>query len=70
MARLPQLREFVATHDLALISIADLIAYRRTSEVQIERVADARLPLPEGVFRAIGYRSLVTNRDLIALVIR
>ncbi|SDP05551.1 3,4-dihydroxy 2-butanone 4-phosphate synthase / GTP cyclohydrolase II [Nakamurella panacisegetis] len=68
MARLPELKEFAAEHDLALISIADLVAYRRVREVQVTRVADARLPLPQGEFRAVGYMSKVTGRELIALV--
>jgi len=68
MARLPELRVFARQHDLAMISIADLIAYRRTQEVHIRRVANARLPLPQGEFRAIGYLSTVTGRELIALV--
>ncbi len=68
MARLPQLRRFARRHNLALISIADMIAYRRVREVQIRRVATARLPLPQGEFTAIGYLSTVTGRELIALV--
>ncbi len=68
MARLPELRVFARQHRLALISIADLIAYRRRSEVQIRRVAQARLPLPQGEFQAVGYVSTVTGRELIALV--
>lgn len=68
MARLPELRVFARRHRLAIISIADLIAYRRRSEVQIRKVAQARLPLRQGVFQAVGYVSTVTNRELIALV--
>ena len=68
MARLPELRVFARRHRLALISIADLIAYRRRQEVQIRKVAQARLPLPQGEFQAVGYISKVTNRELIALV--
>jgi 3,4-dihydroxy 2-butanone 4-phosphate synthase/GTP cyclohydrolase II len=68
MARLPELRVFARRHRLALISITDLIAYRRQREVQIRKVAQARLPLPQGVFQAVGYISTVTNRELIALV--
>jgi len=68
MARLPELRVFAKRHRLALISIADLIAYRRQREVQIRQVAKARLPLPQGEFQAVGYVSTVTNRELIALV--
>ncbi len=68
MARLPELRLFAETHQLALISIADLIAHRRQFEVHIDRVADARLPLPQGEFRAIGFLSRVTGKELVALV--
>jgi 3,4-dihydroxy 2-butanone 4-phosphate synthase/GTP cyclohydrolase II len=68
MARLPELRLFAEKHHLALISIADLIGYRRRSEVHIDRVADARLPLPQGEFRAIGFLSRVTGKELVALV--
>ncbi len=68
MARLPDLRVFARRHRLALISIADLIAHRRRTEVQIRKVATARLPLPQGEFRAVGYLSTVTGRELIALV--
>jgi 3,4-dihydroxy 2-butanone 4-phosphate synthase/GTP cyclohydrolase II len=68
MARLPELRSFAETHHLALISIADLIAYRRRSEVHVDQVADARLPLTQGEFRAIGFLSRVTGKELIGLV--
>lgn len=68
MSRLPALRTFARRHRLALISIADLIAYRRQREVQIRRIAAARLPLPQGEFQAVGYMSTVTNRELIALI--
>jgi len=68
MARLPELRVFARRHRLALISITDLILYRRQREVQIRKVAQARLPLPQGLFQAVGYISTVTNRELIALV--
>ncbi|WP_051267176.1 bifunctional 3,4-dihydroxy-2-butanone-4-phosphate synthase/GTP cyclohydrolase II [Nakamurella lactea] len=68
MARSEELRVFADDHDLKLISIADLIAYRRARESQIVKVADARLPLPQGTFRAVGYQSKVTGRDLVALV--
>jgi 3,4-dihydroxy 2-butanone 4-phosphate synthase/GTP cyclohydrolase II len=68
MARLEELRAFSDEHDLALISIAQLIAYRLENERQVERVAVADLPLVQGKFRIHGYRSMVTGRELIALV--
>src|SRR5438270_2106552 len=68
MARLDELEVFAGEHDLTLISIADLIAYRRRTERQIERVAEARIPTPHGEFRSVGYRSLLDGTDHIALV--
>lgn len=68
MARLDELRVFADDHDLALISIADMVAYRNRSEVQVEQIARARLPLPQGEFDAVGYISKVTGREIIALV--
>ncbi|CAN5789846.1 bifunctional 3,4-dihydroxy-2-butanone-4-phosphate synthase/GTP cyclohydrolase II [soil metagenome] len=68
MARLPELRQFAAEHDLKLISIADLIAWRRRSERLVSRMAEAQIPTPFGTFRAIGYRSEMDNYDHLALV--
>ncbi|MGH3716942.1 MAG: GTP cyclohydrolase II, partial [Micromonosporaceae bacterium] len=68
MQRLPDLVEFAEQHGLTLISIADLIAYRRRTETQVERVAEARIPTSAGNFRAVGYRSHVDDREHIALV--
>jgi 3,4-dihydroxy 2-butanone 4-phosphate synthase/GTP cyclohydrolase II len=68
MARLEELEVFAAEHDLALISIADLIAYRRRTESQVERVAEARIPTAHGEFRAVGYRSTIDGIEHIALV--
>lgn len=68
MARRDELDLFAAEHDLALITIADLIAYRRRFEKQIERVAEARIPTRHGDFRAIGFDSLLDGLEHIALV--
>jgi 3,4-dihydroxy 2-butanone 4-phosphate synthase / GTP cyclohydrolase II len=68
MARLPELQRFAAEHDLALISIADLIAYRRKHEKLVHRVAEAVIPTPFGPFTAIGYESAVDANQHIALV--
>jgi 3,4-dihydroxy 2-butanone 4-phosphate synthase/GTP cyclohydrolase II len=68
MARLDELEVFAAEHDLTLISIADLINYRRRTERQVQQVADARIPTRHGEFRAVGYRSLLDGTDHIALV--
>lgn len=68
MQRLPDLANFAAEHDLTLISIADLVAYRRRTEKQVERVAEARIPTRHGNFRAVGYRSTFDSREHVALV--
>src|SRR5438874_12004501 len=68
MARLDELEVFAAEHELALISIADLIAHRRRTEKQVQRVAEARLPTAHGDFRAVCYRSLLDGVDHLALV--
>jgi 3,4-dihydroxy 2-butanone 4-phosphate synthase/GTP cyclohydrolase II len=68
MERLDELEVFAAEHDLALISIADLIAYRRRTERQVERVAEARIPTNHGEFTAVGYRSTVDGIEHVALV--
>src|SRR5881227_3963379 len=52
MARLEELEAFTGEHGLALISIADLNAYRRRTERQVERVAEARIPTVHGEFRS------------------
>lgn len=68
VARLPDLERFAKEHNLLIGTIADLIAYRRRHEKLVERVIEARLPTPQGVFRAVGYRSLVDDRQHLALV--
>jgi 3,4-dihydroxy 2-butanone 4-phosphate synthase/GTP cyclohydrolase II len=68
MSRLPDLREFAVRHDLALVTIADLIAYRRAHERQVERVVDTRLPTEHGLFQAVGYRGLTDGSEHVALV--
>ncbi len=68
VARLPELERFAKEHGLLVGTIADLIAYRRQHEKLVERMVEARLPTPQGVFRAVGYRSLVDDRQHLALV--
>ncbi|MEU8301048.1 bifunctional 3,4-dihydroxy-2-butanone-4-phosphate synthase/GTP cyclohydrolase II [Micromonospora sp. NPDC048909] len=68
MMRLPDLEKFSAEHSLTLITIADLIAYRRRTEKQVEQVADARMPTEHGVFRALGYRSAHDPAEHVAMV--
>jgi len=68
MARLPELRSFCDEHGLALISIADLVAFRRRTESQVVKVAEAKLPTVHGEFTAMGYESLLDGTDHVALV--
>ena len=69
MARLPDLEEFAARHDLKIFSIAQLIAHRRISEPLISRVAEANLPTKYGVAKIIGYRSSIDSGEHAALVV-
>lgn len=68
MARLPQLEEIAKKHDLKLVSIADLIAYRKASEKLITRDAEAKLPTAYGNFKAIIYTNEVNDKEAIALI--
>jgi 3,4-dihydroxy 2-butanone 4-phosphate synthase/GTP cyclohydrolase II len=68
MARAEELRLFADEHGLAMISIADLIAYRRRFDKLVERIASARVPLPAGDFTAVGYSSSYDDREHVAFV--
>ncbi|MFG3238660.1 bifunctional 3,4-dihydroxy-2-butanone-4-phosphate synthase/GTP cyclohydrolase II [Streptomyces sp. NPDC048157] len=68
MLRLPQLVPFARKHGLTIISIADLIAYRRSSEPTVRREAEVRLPTSFGAFTAYGYRSTTDGVEHVALV--
>jgi 3,4-dihydroxy 2-butanone 4-phosphate synthase/GTP cyclohydrolase II len=69
MARLPELRTFADHHDLALISIEQLIEYRRRTERQLTRQAQTRLPNAYGLWQAFGYRHDVDGTEYLALVL-
>jgi len=68
MARVPDLLEFCAEHDLLLISIAELIRYRRQTEKLVRRVAEARIPTAWGDFTCYVYESLLDGEQHVALV--
>ncbi|MET7520822.1 bifunctional 3,4-dihydroxy-2-butanone-4-phosphate synthase/GTP cyclohydrolase II [Streptomyces sp. NPDC005248] len=68
MLRLPELVPFARKHGLTIISIEDLIAYRRSSEPTVRREAQVRLPTSFGEFTAYGYRSTVDGVEHVALV--
>jgi len=69
MARLPELREFANTHDLALISIEQLINYRRRTERQLSRQAKTQIPNAHGQWQAYGYRHEIDGTEYVALVL-
>ncbi|MCQ4206482.1 MULTISPECIES: bifunctional 3,4-dihydroxy-2-butanone-4-phosphate synthase/GTP cyclohydrolase II [Streptomyces] len=68
MLRLPELVPFARKHGLTIISIEDLIAYRRSSEPTVKREATVQLPTAFGEFTAYGYRSTVDGVEHVALV--
>jgi 3,4-dihydroxy 2-butanone 4-phosphate synthase/GTP cyclohydrolase II len=68
MARQPELERFAAEHSLPMISIADLVRYRRHREKLVERVAAARIPTEFGEFTAYGFRSLLDGQEHVAFV--
>jgi len=68
MARVADLAEYCERHQLKMVTIADLIAYRRRNDRLVERVVDTRLPTAFGDFTAVGYRSLVDEKHHVALV--
>ncbi|WP_434587979.1 bifunctional 3,4-dihydroxy-2-butanone-4-phosphate synthase/GTP cyclohydrolase II [Streptomyces sp. A5-4] len=68
MLRLPELIPFARKHGLTIISIEDLIAYRRTSDPTVRREATVHLPTTFGEFTAYGYRSTVDGVEHVALV--
>jgi 3,4-dihydroxy 2-butanone 4-phosphate synthase/GTP cyclohydrolase II len=68
MMRTPELIDFAQRHGLKIITIADLIAYRRRTEHLVERVTDAEMPTKYGRFRAYGYVNKITGEHHVALV--
>ncbi len=68
MGRLPELERFAAEHGLQLISIADLIRYRRHREKLVRRVSEARIPTRHGEFTAYVFESLLDGTEHMAFV--
>ena len=68
MARLPELVDFAQRHGLPLVSIADLIRYRRHHEKLVRRVAEASLPTEHGEFKAVVFESMLDAEQHMALV--
>ena len=68
MARRPQLEEIAKKHDIPIVSIADIIAYRLSRESFVQRVTETRLPTRWGDFRCVAYKSNVDPAEHVALV--
>ncbi|MFZ0888435.1 MAG: GTP cyclohydrolase II, partial [Candidatus Binataceae bacterium] len=67
-ARMPELREFASRHALPTCFIKELVSYRLTNELLVQRVADARFPTPAGELRAIVFRNVVEGREHLVLI--
>ena len=68
MARMPDLQLFARQHEIKIVTVADIIAYRVAHERLIERVDEATLPTSHGDFRAVAYRTMIDTKEHIALV--
>jgi 3,4-dihydroxy 2-butanone 4-phosphate synthase/GTP cyclohydrolase II len=68
MARVPDLIPFCQEHGLKLVTVADLIEYRRRHEKLVERVTSVRLPTAYGEFAAVAFREKLTGKIHVALV--
>jgi 3,4-dihydroxy 2-butanone 4-phosphate synthase/GTP cyclohydrolase II len=68
MARVPDLVPYCERHGLKMVTVADLIAYRRKHDKLVERVVETKLPTKYGEFTAVGYRSLVDSKHHVAMV--
>jgi len=68
MARVPDLVPYCERHGLRLITVADLIEYRRRTEKLVERLTSVRLPTEYGEFRAIAFREVLTGKHHVALL--
>lgn len=68
MMRTPELQEFARKYGMKMITIADLINYRRRTEILVERVTEAEMPTKYGTFKAYGYVNKITGEHHVALV--
>ncbi|MDQ3993139.1 MAG: GTP cyclohydrolase II, partial [Actinomycetota bacterium] len=68
MARVPDLVDYCARHGLKMITVADVIEYRRRTEKLVERTTAVRLPTAYGEFTAVAFRETLTGKPHVALV--
>ncbi|HYA36344.1 MAG TPA: GTP cyclohydrolase II, partial [Candidatus Binataceae bacterium] len=67
-ARLPELRAFAQQHDMPIVFIRDIVSYRLTHEVLVQRAAEAPFAIRDGEFRAVVFRNIVDGREHLALI--
>jgi len=68
MSRMPQLEAFAAEHDIRIVTIQDMIAYRMVKESLVRRLAEAPIPTDYGTFQAVVYGNDVDHKEHVALV--
>ena len=68
MARVPELKKFAVHHGLMIITIKDLIEYRKRNETLVIKKAEALLPSKYGEFQVVGFQSVLDDSDYVALV--
>jgi 3,4-dihydroxy 2-butanone 4-phosphate synthase / GTP cyclohydrolase II len=68
MARVPDLIPYCERHGIKLVTVEDLIEYRRRTEKLVERMTSVRLPTSYGEFTAVAFREVLTNKTHVALV--
>jgi len=68
MSRMPQLELFAAEHDIKIVTIQDMIAYRMVKESLVRRLAEAPIPTDDGTFQAVVYGNEVDHKEHVALV--
>jgi 3,4-dihydroxy 2-butanone 4-phosphate synthase / GTP cyclohydrolase II len=68
MARVPDLKLYCERHGLKMVTVSDLISYRRRHDKLVERVVETKLPTDFGEFTAVGFRSLVDDKHHVAMV--
>jgi 3,4-dihydroxy 2-butanone 4-phosphate synthase / GTP cyclohydrolase II len=68
MARLPQLKDFAAHHNLKMITVADLVRYRISKEALVRRIVESDLPTVYGRFRAVAYENVINGDVHLAMV--
>jgi len=68
MARRPDLDQFAKKHDLRIVTVADIIAYRMRNETFVHKEAETILPTPSGEFKAIAFINELDNSEHLALI--